>query len=313
MIALQYSHFGDPSGVVAPRDVPKPQAGEGRMLVRMVRSPIHNHALATIRGVYGVRPELPAIGGSELLGIADGARVVCTAQGAWAEYALVQRTGLVPVPDAIPDDEACQLLAMPLSALVLLEELKLRPGDWIVQNAANGTVARILAREAAQRGINVIGLVRSESTAKELQDFGAPHVVVTKGDWTERVREIAGGAPIVRAIDSVAGAQSLQLESLLAEHGELVVFGGLGGEALRLDPGLTIAREIVVRGFWMNAWMRRQENAPKVAAAMKRVFELALVRELPLSTAGVYSLQDTQRALEAAQSPGRTGKVLFKP
>lgn len=324
MIALQYSQFGDPVEVVAPVETTLPRPAQGQVRLQLVRSPIHNHDLATIRGVYGVKPQLPAFAGSELLGVVDavgegvsgvqeGLRAACITQGAWAEYALAQASSLVPVPETIPDDEACQLLAMPLSALVLLGDLRVSAGDWIVQNAANGAVGRILAREAGHRGINIISLVRSEETARQLRDFGAPHVVVTEGQWLQRVREAASGAPIVCAIDSVAGAQSLQLQRLLAEGGELIVFGGLAPEPMRLDPSLMISRQLLVRGFWMTALMKRPEYAPRIAAAMQRVFELALKHELPLSTGAVYSLRDARDALVAAETPGRTGKMLFKP
>ncbi len=324
MIALQYSQFGNPLDVLAAVDIDSADPGAGQVRLRLLRSPIHNHDLATIRGVYGVKPELPAIGGSEMLGIVDavgvdapnvneGARVVCGTQQAWAEYALAPASALIPVPESIADDQACQLLAMPLSALVLLDELGVQSGDWIVQNAANGTVGRILVREATHRGINVVSLVRSEETAQQLRDFGAPHVVVTEGEWTARVNEIVSGSPIVRVVDSVAGSQSIHLQHLLAKGGELIVFGGLAAEPMRLDPGLLISREQHVRGFWMTAWMKRPENASRMTSAMHRVFELALAGDLPISAAGVYSLSESYAALTAAQAPGRSGKILFKP
>lgn len=217
------------------------------------------------------------------------------------------------MPDAIGDDNACQLLAMPLSALILLDELRVSSGDWIAQNAANGAVGRILLREAAARGINVVNLVRSEETAQHLRAFGARHVVVTQGRWLDDVREVTGGAPIVRAVDSVAGAQSMLMQRLLAPRGELIIFGGLAGEPMRLDPSLMISNETIVRGFWMTAFMQREENRPRIAAAMKRVFELAMQGELPLATAGVYSLSEVREAVVASEAPGRTGKILFKP
>ncbi|HEV3155423.1 MAG TPA: zinc-binding dehydrogenase [Candidatus Baltobacteraceae bacterium] len=287
----------------------------------MLRSPVHNHDLATIRGVYGVKPELPATGGSELVGIVDringeaplsaGARVACMTQGAWAEFAIAPLSQLVPIPDGISDDAACQLLAMPLSALVLLDELHVDAGDWIAQNAASGAVGRILMQEAQRRGVHVINLVRREEARRELERFGAKHVVVTSADWTKRVLEMAAGAPISRVVDSVAGNDSIELARLLAPGGELIVFGGLGGQAMRLDPGRLISHELTVRGFWMTAWMRRPENAPRVAAAMQRVFALALGGDLPLPVGGVYSLSQVREALTAAETPGRAGKMLF--
>ncbi len=324
MIALQYTAFGEAADVIAPVDLPVPEPDADEVRLRMVRSPIHNHDLATIRGTYGIKPTLPAVGGSELLGIVDaigsavtgveiGARVATMAPRAWAEQVVAHASALVPVPDAIDDDRACQLLAMPMSTVVLFEELRVKPGDWIVQNAANGAVGKILMRIAQSRGVNVINLVRREEAAEEMHQLGAKHVVVTQNDgWRDEVRAMTGGSPIVRAIDSITGPQSLDMQRLLGVGGELIVFGGLARGAMLLDPGLMISNELIVRGFWMSPWMQRATQEQRIAA-MQRVFELALSGELPLSVHGVYPLTEPSAALRAAEMPGRHGKVLFRP
>jgi NADPH:quinone reductase-like Zn-dependent oxidoreductase len=288
-----------------------------------LRSPIHNHDLATIRGVYGYKPELPEIAGTEVSGVVDalgdgvsspavGTRVAALVRGAWAQYATVLAATCVPVPDVVTDDVAAQLLAMPLSAIVLLQSLRVNPGDWIVQNAASGAVGRILMRLAQAQEINVINLVRRADAASELRSFGARHVVVTGDDgWQERVRKLVPGGA-ARVVDSVAGPQTMELQRLLARGGELVIFGGLSGQAIKLDPSLMISHEIVVRGFWMTSWMTRASNDERVAA-VGAVMAGVLSGDLPLPVGGVYPLAGCREALTAAETPGRAGKILFDP
>ncbi|MDO8383526.1 MAG: alcohol dehydrogenase catalytic domain-containing protein, partial [Microbacterium sp.] len=71
MRALIHTTFGEASDVleVVERLIPEPSAGEVR--VRTVLSPIHNHDLWTIRGTYGFKPDLPALAGTEALGVVD--------------------------------------------------------------------------------------------------------------------------------------------------------------------------------------------------------------------------------------------------
>lgn len=323
MKALQYAQNGDPAGVVAPVDVAKPEPKPGDVRLRMRCSPIHNHDLATIRGMYGVKPPLPAIGGSELVATVDalgdgvttlksGQRVAGMVPAAWAEYSIAPAAMLVPIPDGIEDGAAAQLLAMPLSALVLLDELRVKSGDWIVQNAAGGAVARIISVLAQKAGVNVINVVRRAAAIEEVKRYGAKHVVATDDEnWADRIREIAGTSPIARIVDSVCDAQSTTLNRLLGRDGEHVVFGALGGSPLKIDPGALIFGETVVRGFWMVAWMQRATNEQRTNATM-RVFALAMSGELPLPVAGTYPLNEAKAALTAAEQPGRPGKVLFK-
>jgi NADPH:quinone reductase-like Zn-dependent oxidoreductase len=312
MRALQYQKFGEPDEVVSPVTIDTPQPDDGEVLVRVSLSPIHNHDLATIRGVYGVKPPLPAIGGSELVGTVDGKRVAVLARGAWAEYALAHRDGLVPIPDGIPDEVAAQLLAMPLSAIVLFDELHVSKGDWIVQNAANGAVGRTLTTAAQKAGVNVMNLVRREAAAQELRARGAKHVVVQEGDWVKRVREDTAGAPIARVVDSVCDENSMALNGLLAPGGEHVVFGALAKRPLCVNPGTLIYGQTHVRGFWMIAWMNKA-SAQQKADVVGRCLGMALAGELWLPGAGTYPLEDATQALRAAETAGRPGKVLIAP
>ena len=324
MIALMHSTFGEPADVVVPAEVPVPEPGAGEVRLRLLRSPIHNHDLATIRGIYGYKPKLPAIAGSELLGVVDavgsgvtgvtvGMRAACGLRGAWAQFVIAPAAALVPVPGAIDDDRGCQLLAMPLSAVVLFDDLETAPDMWIAQNAAGGAVGRIVMQLAQKAGVNIVNFVRRDDAAAELRGYGAQHVVVTEHEgWQEQARALTGGAGFARIVDSVAGPQSLEYQRLLANGGELIVFGGLSGAAIKLDPSLMISQEATVRGFWMTSWMQRATPEQRVAVT-KRVFAMALANELPLPVAGIYPLADAATALRAAQTPGRNGKVLFAP
>jgi NADPH:quinone reductase len=314
MNALQYARFGEPAEVVVPTDIPVPAPREGEEVVlRMVRSPIHNHDLATIRGIYGVRPKLPAVGGTECVGRIGDKRYACLTKGTWADEIVAPRAGLVPVPDEIDDDRACQLLAMPLSTAALFDDLRTQAGMWIAQNAANGAVGKMLMLLAQKAGVNIVNFVRRDDAAKEMKKYGAQFVIVTEHDgWEKKALELTGGAGFARIVDSIAGAQTLELQKLLAQFGELIVFGGLSGAAMKLAPGLMIAKETIVRGFWMNTWMPRASAAQR-AELMARVFALAHSGELLLPVAGIYPLRDAAQALRAAETPGRAGKVLFAP
>jgi len=100
MLALEFDRFGEPAEVVRAREVETPEPGPGDVRLRVVLSPIHNHDLATIRGIYGVKPSLPAVGGTELLGLLDGKRVALVSRGAWAGHVVVEWR--FPCPTAFP-------------------------------------------------------------------------------------------------------------------------------------------------------------------------------------------------------------------
>ncbi|HLT44927.1 MAG TPA: alcohol dehydrogenase catalytic domain-containing protein, partial [Luteimonas sp.] len=245
MRSVIHHEFGDPSEVLVAGDGPVPEPGPGEVRVRMQLAPIHNHDLITVRGQYGWKPQLPAIGGSEgfgevdalgegVDGIAVGQRVTAASgHGTWAEYFVASARMLVPIPDAIEDELAAQLVAMPLSALMLLDFLDVQPGQWIVQNAANGAVGKTLAMLAAARGVGVLSLVRREAGVGEMASLGIDNVVCTAGDaWRDAARPLLGEGRARAAVDSIGGQASAELVALLGEEGVLVSFGSMGGEPM---------------------------------------------------------------------------------
>ena len=325
MRALVQPQFGDPAEVLSVQEVPAPEPGPGQALVRVLLSPIHNHDLWTVRGSYGFKPEMPARAGTEAVGVVEalgdgvehlqvGQRVATGGSfGAWAELIVAPAAGLIPVPDAISDEAASQLVSMPFSAIALLDFLEVSEGDWIVQNAANGAVGRLVAQLAAARGVRVLGLVRRADGVTELSEQGIGDVVATDDDgWRDRVREIVGDAPIVAGVDSVGGAAAGDVVSLLAEDGVLVVFGAMASPTLEISSGDVIFKQVVVKGFWGSKVFPAMDKE-KRARLMGELVSGIASGTLTLPVEKVYGLDEISDAARASAEPGRRGKILLRP
>ena len=325
MRALIHSEFGDPAQVLSVEELPVPEPGPREVRLRVVLATIHNHDLWTVRGTYGYKPELPARAGTEAVGIVDavgaevegievGQRVATGGTfGAWAEYVIAKAGAVIPVPDSIPDEVAAQLIAMPFSAITLVDFLGVESGDVIAQNTANGAVGRLVAQIGASRGITVIGIVRRASDVGELASEGISNIVSTDDDgWKDRVRELAGDRPIRAAVDSVGGSAAGDLLHLLGEGGTLVSFGAMASDRMQLSSGDLIFKQAVVKGFW----------GSKVSAAMPgenqralfgELFRLVGSGKLTLPVDSIHPLDDIADAVAASTRPGRVGKVLLRP
>ncbi|MBU3061830.1 zinc-binding dehydrogenase [Nocardia sp. NEAU-G5] len=321
MRAVVIEEFGEPTGVLAAAERPLPEPGPGQVRVAMILAPIHNHDLAIVRGVYGYRPPLPAIPGTEAVGRVDavgpevtglevGQRVsVSGIQGAWAEYFLADAAQVVPVPEAVSDETAAQLLAMPLSALMLLEDLDVRPGQWIAVNAANGAVGRLLNVLARQRGVHVLNLVRGPASVRALGELGFEPVVDTESaDWVARATESVGGEGVARAVDQVGGPASNDLLTLLGPRGELISFGALSGQPMSINPGAMIFKQAVVKGFWGSK--RAEEIGPEQRRKLiGELVDAAARGVLRLEVESAYPLESAAEAAAASERPGRNAKI----
>lgn len=323
MRAVVYSSFGDPTEVLELGERPVPEPGPGQVRVKMTRAAIHNHDLLTVRGTYGVRPPLPALGGTEAAGVVDalgegvtnlkvGDRVSAFGAGTWAESYLTSAAAAVPLPPAITDEQGCQLIAMPLSALALLEVYGVDGPDWLVQNAANGAVGKTLAKAAQKRGKNVLNLVRSAAGVKELADIGIGGAIDTSApDWHKQVKTAVGEGKIRHAIDSVAGKASGDLCTILAPGGKLVAFGAMSGEPMQMDPGPFIFKGLTLEGFWLS---KQSAIGPdRMKALVGELMTLVATKVIELPVAGVFPLDKAREAASASLKAARGGKVIFSP
>src|SRR5260370_32276848 len=101
--------------------------------------------------------------------------------------------------------------------LILRQNPRLEPGDWVVQNAANSGVGRSLIALAKARGFRTINLARDESTFADLTASGADIVHLDDAAGAEDIRREIGDARIALAVDSVGGDGVGRLCDLLSD------------------------------------------------------------------------------------------------
>ncbi|MBJ9953117.1 MULTISPECIES: zinc-binding dehydrogenase [unclassified Acinetobacter] len=325
MQSIIHHKFGEPVDVLASAEMPKPEPKAGEVRIKMILSPIHNHDVWTVRGSYGYKPTLPAIGGSEGVGVIDalgegvdhvsvGQRVaVAAVHGSWAEYFIAPAQGVVPLVDAIDDETAAQLIGMPISALMLLDFIDLQKDHWLIQNTANGAVGKTVAMIAQARGQKVIHLVRRSDAIAEMNALGIQNVVATdQPDWKDQVKAIHADQPLIAGVDSIGGKASGEMLALLSENSVLVSFGSMTGEVMQISSGDLIFKQAIVKGFWASV-VNKQLSAERKRELIVELVTLAAQKKLVLPVEGIFSFDQIQQAAAKATQGARQGKVLLKP
>jgi NADPH:quinone reductase-like Zn-dependent oxidoreductase len=166
MRTVQLTAYGDPIEVLKLVETPEPEApGPNQVLIGVEFSPVNQSDLLLARGIYAHRPALPTVIGNEGVGrvldvgpgvdnIKIGDRVVAPLSSfTWRERMVVPARGLFALPPGA-DPQQLSMLAInpPTSALLLSEYVDLKPGEWVVQNAANSGVGRWVIAFAKTRG-----------------------------------------------------------------------------------------------------------------------------------------------------------------
>ncbi len=262
MRAALIKAFGEPTDVLELADIPEPSGpAAGEVLIGVEYAPINMNDLYVIQGVFPVRPSLPSVVGNEGVGrvLAVGSGVTHLKVGdrvliplysfSWRERLVVPAAGLFSLPDADPKQLAMLGINPPTASLLLDQAPDLKPGDWVVQNAANSGVGRSVVAIAKARGLKTINLVRRAELIPELQAAGGDLVVVDDDSALDKIRTAVGNDRVPLAIDGVAGKSSATIASALSAHGTFVVYAYMGGGPVVIGPFDLIVKRIMVTGF----------------------------------------------------------------
>lgn len=326
MKKAQYTKRGPvPQEFIEAVEFEAPPLASGQVLIQVLAAPINPSDVLTLTGAYGILPPLPAVGGNEGVGkvVALGPDVTSPAigqtvllpvgSGTWSTHVVGEAKKLMPLPnEADPLQLAMMTVNPPTASLMLTEFVELKPGDWVIQNAANSGVGAYLIQLAKIRGLKTVNIVRRESAVAGVKELGGDIVLVDGSGLAKRVAEATGGAKILLAIDAVGGASTDNLALCLGEGGVLVNYGAMSGEPCQISPTSFIFRDVTLRGFWLAQWFRKA-TPPQQMAVFGEVAKLIATGKLKTRIQATYDVSQIKEAVAAAAAGEREGKILIVP
>lgn len=302
---------------------PWPQPAADEAVVQMRAAPINPADLNMIEGKYPMRMPLPATPGMEGAGtvVEIGSRVQNVKEGdlvilphhvgTWREALATKAHDLVVVPAELEPMQAAMLKINPLTAWRLLEGyVELKPGDWVIQNAANSAAGRAVIQIARERGYRTVNIVRRAELIPELKAEGADIVLVDGENLRDEVKTATTDAPIRLGLNAVGGESALRLANTLAPDATVVTYGAMSLQPLRIPNGLLIFKNLIFRGIWINKWYDHATPAERMQA-FAPLFEMARRGKLRTKVEKSYPITEARAAVAHASQGKRGGKIVF--
>lgn len=320
MQELIFTQTGLPLEVLQLKESPIPTPKPHEVLVKVTARNINPSDIMFIRGMYGITPKLPSSAGFEACGVVEkgdetgivksGTRVMFTAIGTWREYVCVPASMVIPVPDAMTDEVACQAFVNPMTAYGMIEKSGLKEGDWLLITAGASAFGKFAIQMAKAKGILVAATVRHDSQKELLKSLGADLVINSETEKVQKVvpEQTCGGVHVV--FDAVGGMLGAKALASIRPKGKMMVFGALALDNMPINSGLLIFRDLKIEGFWLSIWMEEMPVAER-AKAFGKVFGFLLKEDSKIDVSGKFSLEQFKEALEAYDTPGRNGKILL--
>lgn len=323
MLVAQVNAFGRPETaveIVEQADPGEPGADEVTIDAEFV--PINPADVLNLEGKYGAAPPpLPMIPGAEGVGritrtgsavrhLKPGDRVLLPGPGCWRERFKAPGKVVFALPEGVDPKQLAMLRVNPPTAYLMLHQVVApKPGQWVIQNAANSGVGHCLIRLARLAGVRTVNVVRREELVQPLRESGGDVVLTDGPDLEARVRGAIGSAAPPLAIDAVGGSATQRLARCVSDGGTVVNYGVLSGEPCLVDGRDTVFRDVRLQGFWLRKWF--VDTPPAQIAALYRELASRLADgTLAVEVEAVYPIRRIKEAVAHAARGGRSGKIL---
>ncbi|NWI11107.1 MECR protein, partial [Crypturellus soui] len=305
--------------------------GDADVHVKMLAAPINPADINMIQGSYALLPELPAVGGNEGVGrvLGVGSRVTTVTPGdwvipadaglgTWRTEAVFPEASLLRVPSDLPLLCAATLGVNPCTAYRMLQDFEtLRPGDSVIQNAANSGVGQAVIQIARASGIRTINVVRARpdlpKLVERLVSLGADHVITEETLRKPDMKHIFKSIPRPRlALNCVGGKSATEMLRHLQPGGTMVTYGGMAKQPVTVPVSAFIFRDVKLRGFWMTQWKKDQAHTRAgLQSMMQSLCELVQRGQLHAPACTEVPLEDYKAALEASMKPFTSSKQIL--
>jgi NADPH:quinone reductase-like Zn-dependent oxidoreductase len=299
---------------------PIPERFRPAMAARADESmPVGNEGAGTVIAA-GASPEAQA-----LLG-----RTVALLGGAmYAQHRTAKAADVMALPEGTTAAEGASCFVNPLTALGMVETMRMEGHTALVHTAAASNLGQMLQKICLADGVQLVNIVRSGEQADILRGIGATHVVdSTAPTFTEDLVVALSETGATLAFDAIGGGRlagqilTAMEAAVNRRGGSYSRYGSSVHKQVYIYGGLDVRPTEFTRGFgmaWgMGGWLLtpflgkigpdgRQRLQDRVRAELKTTFASRYTREISL----IEALQPETIAAYNRKATGE--KVLLNP
>ncbi|MFM9151311.1 MAG: zinc-binding alcohol dehydrogenase family protein [Candidatus Planktophila sp.] len=314
MKAIQITEFGGPEKM-AYLDIAEPVPAEGEVLLEVLSIGINYADTHQIENSYLSTQTLPLIPGIEVVGrTSDGQRVVAlVTSGGYAQKATAHKGAIIPVPDAVSDEDALCMLVQGSTAWHILKTMgHLKAGESVVVHAAAGGVGVIAIQLAKLWGAKVIAVASTQEKRDLALSLGAD-VAIDANDPDLKSAIIAAndGKRVDIVLEMVGGKTFDKSLEALAHFGRLITYGMASRVApTPVAPGSLMAGTKTVSGFWLSHCFG---NPALLHDVIAELFTLITAGTLHPVIGSRFALSEAVVAHQHMRGRGSIGKITLDP
>lgn len=318
MTAVAVEDGKGPAEALKPVSIPRPQPGEGQILIRVRAAGINRPDILQRRGFYPPPPGAPATLGLEVAGevvVAAGrwkvGDRVCAllGGGGYAEYAVCDARHALPIPAGLDLTEAAALPETVFTVFAnVFEHGALKAGETLLVHGATSGIGTTAIQMAKAAGAKVIATGRGAEKAQAALKLGADVAVDTRREDFAEVAQREGGVDVV--LDMVGGEYFERNLDVLRTGGRIVFIASLGGGEATLPIGKLMQKRAVVTGSTLRP--RPADEKARLAAAVEAaVWPWIAAGKVRPQMDSTFPLAEAAKAHARLEAEDHVGKIVL--
>jgi NADPH2:quinone reductase len=308
------------------RDLPRPVPKRNEVLIRVRATSLnradllvasgHQHgALGGVGARLGLEcaGEVEAVGG-EVVGFKPGDRVMGSAPGGHAEYAVTDwgRVHRIPANNMTYTQAACFPVALQTMHNAIVTAGRLKRGETLlIQGASSGVGLMGMQIGKLMGAALVIGTSTNPGRRARLKEFGCDLALDSGApNWPEDVKQATGGKGVDLIVDQVSAGVANQNLEAAAILGRIVNVGRLGGMKGEFNFDLHALKRVDYIGVTFRT--RTPEEVRAINQAMRAdLWPAVEAGKLSLPIDKTFPLEQVAEALAMMAANRHFGKIVI--
>jgi NADPH:quinone reductase-like Zn-dependent oxidoreductase len=308
------------------RDLPKPEPKPTEVLIRVRASSLNRADLLVASGHQhgsvggtGARIGLECSGeveavGSEVKDIKSGDRVMASAPGGFAEYAVTDagRVNRIPGNNMTYEQAACFPVALQTMHNAVVTAGRLKRGETMLMQGASAGVGLMGMQIAKLMGASrVFGTSTNAQRRARLGEYGCDVAIdTTDPNWPDQVKKATDGKGVDLIVDLVSGGVANGNLAAAAILGRIVNVGRLGGMKGEFDFDQHALKRIDYIGVTFRT--RSIEEVREINRLLRNdLWPAVEAGKLSLPIFKTYKLADIADALAVMRANQHFGKIVI--
>lgn len=321
MRAMVCERLGGPEGLHL-RELPSPQAREGKVVVSLHAASINFPDILTIAGTYQHKQTPPFVPGHEGAGIVSavgskvdeswlGKSVMVAAKGCYAEKIAVPVEALMTLPSRWDFAAGAAFPVIGRTAYhALVHRARLQPGETLLVNGASGGTGHMAVKLGMALGARVIATGADAGKLAKLKSIGADEIVVLGGtDDAARIKEASGGTGVDVVFDPVGGPAFEAALKACRFGARVLVIGFTSGTHNTVRTNYALIKGLSILG--VRAGEAARHDIALAADYDRELPKLAAAHDIKPIIAASYPLAQAPVALRTLQSRKLVGKIVL--